>query len=289
MRLLLLQMELSLTGLLLYLGAFHLKQRNSLSTVRTCSKWESILTLHRILTAELIIHSSIYFLAILHDSFLSFMALKRLLKNNLIYPGGPYSITQCRFMEGWPIWSYVTHFSEHPQLIHPPYWCSPISLHYHYRDDPVPVPPSALVDFFLLPTDMGISDELSMACPLCPTAIPSWGFSIFFGGVSIEKVGLIPLPLGFMHPSYGVLSPQNSFLLQTKPRSVSPGCTEVTVLTSSSFLFVCLHSTLKNSIICRVFSFRTISLKALVLRDLNRCMACCGYCCSILPLRPLAA
>lgn len=62
MRLLLLQMELSLTGLLLYLGAFHLKQRNSLSTVRTCSKWESILTLHRILTAELIIHSCIYFL-----------------------------------------------------------------------------------------------------------------------------------------------------------------------------------------------------------------------------------
>lgn len=33
MRLLLLQMELCLTGLLLYLGAFHLKQRNSLSTV----------------------------------------------------------------------------------------------------------------------------------------------------------------------------------------------------------------------------------------------------------------
>lgn len=69
MRLLLLQTELSLTGLLLYLGAFRLKQRNSLSTVRTCSKWESILTLHSILTAELIIHGCIYFLAILHDSF----------------------------------------------------------------------------------------------------------------------------------------------------------------------------------------------------------------------------
>lgn len=145
------------------------------------------------------------------------------------------------------------------------------------------------MDFFLLPTDMGISDELSMACPLWPTAIPSRGFSIF-GEVFIEKVVLIPLPLGFMHPSSGVLSPQNSFLLQTKPRSMSPGCTEVTVLTSSSFLFVCLHSTLKNSIIWRVFSFRTSSLKALVLRDLNLCMACrCCYCCSILPLRPLTA
>lgn len=122
-----------------------------------------------------------------------------------------------------------------------------------------------------------------------PSPHGEFPFFFFFGGVSIEKVGLIPLPLGFMHPSYGVLSPQNSFLLQTKPRSMSPAYTEVTVLTSSSFLFVCLHSTLKNSIIWRVFSFRTISLKALVLRDLNLCMACCGDCCSILPLRPLAA
>ena len=98
-----------------------------------------------------------------------------------------------------------------------------------------------------------------------------FGLCHWRGGGFHQESELNPL-WSYMSGALLMVSCLPSCLLQTKPRSLSPGHSEVSVLTFPSFLSVPFHSTLKQSIIWKAISI-LISLKELFLRNLNLCMA----------------